>query len=88
MLKTCLDYDRGCQQCDPASPLTCAACKRGHVQDPATGKVGCTRLEWDNKAGRGSVANAVFSSHGQSASADPGCCTCHVLLIASAAVTL
>ncbi len=37
--KTCLDYDRGCQQCDLASPLACTACKRSHVLDRATGQV-------------------------------------------------
>lgn len=40
VLKTCLDYDRGCSQCDPATPVICAACKRYHTLDPATGQVG------------------------------------------------
>ena len=39
VLKTCLDYVRGCQQCDPASPLTCTACKRHFAFDIPTGQV-------------------------------------------------
>ncbi len=39
VLKSCLDYDRGCRQCDLVNPLVCTACKQYHVLDPATGQV-------------------------------------------------